>query len=82
MPRPGPMTKAVAYSPNLWPTAYGSEPELVPGLSFSFSFSFSLGSNQAQSLGLYMVIWCEPGPWPFQRPLPLGLGPWFLGFEP
>ena len=37
MPRPGPMTKAVAYNPNLGPTAYGSEPELVPGLSFSFS---------------------------------------------
>lgn len=38
MPRPWPMTKAVAYSPNLGPTAYGSEPELVPGLSFSLGF--------------------------------------------
>ena len=39
------MTKAVAYSPNLGPTAYGSEPELMPGLSFSFSLGLLSGSE-------------------------------------
>ena len=27
-----------------------------------------------------MVLWFDYGPWPFQRPLPLGLGPWALVF--
>ena len=46
------------------------------------ALALAWGSNQTQSPSLYMVIWCEPGPWPFQRPLPLGIGPWFLGFGP
>lgn len=55
---------------------------LCQASALALALALAWGSNQAQSLGLYMVIWCEPGPWPFQRHLLLGLGPWFLGFGP
>ena len=53
---------------------------MVQSQSLGQASALAWGSNQTQSPSLYMVIWCEPKPWPFQRPLPLGLGPWALGF--
>ena len=44
------------------------------------ALALAWGSNQTQSLSLYMVVWCEPGPWPFQRPLPLGSWALVFGF--
>lgn len=72
------MTKGVAYSPNL-----GQQPMVQSqSLCQASALALAMGSNQTQSLGLYMVLWCEPEPWPFQSPWALGLGTWFLGFGP